>query len=345
MRIARSLQSTLVILFVAVCSCAQAQASDEIAAIVNEKIITQSDLEKYLTPIYAQYQQMYKGEELREKLNDAREKGLQRLIEETLMQQEIDKIVAKANSDDSKMSSKEKEYWKKMADRITKIENTEIEEVMSEVRNRFSSQEEFEKALAAQNMTVAGLREKYKKQLMLKRLVDMQVTSRANISPQEVEEYYKTHKEELMLPDGVQLRHIFIGITQTRDARAAKLLADTIEEKLKKGESFVSLAKEYSDAPNAEDGGEMGVIYKGQFGNDFDKVIFALKEGDVSEAVGDKMGYHIFYLEKKVPSHLPTLEEVYSKIRGQLFQQKAGELYQKWIDELKKNSYVWVKEK
>ncbi len=340
-----------ILLFIAICVALagsftpqRAWAKDEIVAIVNDKVITQSDLEKFLGPVYAQYQQMYKGEELRTKLNDARQKGVERIVEEQLIQQEMDKTIAKSTSEDSKMSDKEKQYYKKVADHLTKIKSAEIEEIINEVKTRFDSNEEFEKALKDQNVTIADLKEKYRKQLMLKRFVDMEVTSRVNVPPQEVNEYYATHAKEIMFPEGVKIRHIFIAITKERDRRASKLLAQTVYEKLKKHEDFAALATQYSNAPNAQDGGEMGVIYKGQFGKEFDKEIFSLKAGELSDIVADGTGYHIFLLEERVAPRMPDIKEVYAKIRNDLFQKKIAAQYEEWISDLKKNAYVWVKE-
>jgi len=113
----------------------------------------------------------------------------------------------------------------------------------------------------------------------------------------------------------IHARHILV---------ATEAEAKEVEERLKKGEDFATLAKEKSKDPSAE-GGDLGFFSRGQMLKPFEDAAFALKEGEISDPVQTQFGWHIIKVEEKRTRPLPTFDQVKDQIMAQLTAQKAKE--------------------
>ena len=111
----------------------------------------------------------------------------------------------------------------------------------------------------------------------------------------------------------IHARHILV----TTEAEAKE-----IQERLKKGEDFATVAKEKSKDPSAE-GGDLGFFGRGQMLKPFEDAAFQLKEGEISNPVQTQFGWHIIKIEEKRTRPLPTFDQVKDTIVSQLTQQKA----------------------
>jgi parvulin-like peptidyl-prolyl isomerase len=121
-------------------------------------------------------------------------------------------------------------------------------------------------------------------------------------SQSEIDEYLKSHPEEQ-----VHARHILIAV-KTEDSpaeggldkAAARAKAEEVLKRVKAGENFEALAKEYSSDPGSkENGGDLGWFGRGRMVPEFEKAAFALQPGQVSEIVESPFGFHIIKVEGK----------------------------------------------
>ena len=99
--------------------------------------------------------------------------------------------------------------------------------------------------------------------------------------------------------DAVTASHILISykgalLSETnRDRRDARKLAEKILKELKSGRDFAELARKHSDGPSGPKGGDLGRFERGQMVPEFDRAVFGLETGAISEVVETKFGYHI----------------------------------------------------
>ena len=123
----------------------------------------------------------------------------------------------------------------------------------------------------------------------------------------EIDAYTKAHPEEQ-----VHARHILIAIktagapadqgadSQGLDKPAARAKAEEILKRVKAGEDFASLAKQYSMDPGSkENGGDLGWFSRGRMVPEFEKAAFALQAGQTSDIVESPFGFHIIKVEEK----------------------------------------------
>lgn len=149
-----------------------------------------------------------------------------------------------------------------------------------------------------------------------------EVIGKMEVSENDMQLYYKAHKEEFMTPEMVRARHILIKVDKSASEEAKKKAKEKAEEVLKRikaGEDFAKLASEFSDDRGSkEKGGDLGFFPKGRMTSDFEKVAFSLKPGEVSDVVDTPYGFHIIKVEEKKEAAIESYDKVKNKVREKL---------------------------
>lgn len=291
-----------------------AEVLERILAVVNDEIITEQDLDVVMAPVLAQFRTTYTGPAFAEKAKLARQELLDKLIEERLVLSEAKK--------------------KKVI-----VKDPEVDDMMTEVRNKFPNREVYLKAIGDQGLTEKKLWNRFHDQLMTQKLVGYEVKSRVTVSPGEVSEYYKTHPEQFSQGDRVRLQHILVRVGSRTDEEA-HAFADSLYAQIQAGKPFEDIAKSYSEGAEAKDGGEMGWLEKGQLLGDIDDQVFAVEPGQVTHPVKSSLGYHIFKVAERQKFSVKPLTEVRDDIQETIFKEKTKSRLQAWLQNLKKNAYI-----
>jgi peptidyl-prolyl cis-trans isomerase SurA len=294
-----------------------AEVVERILAVVNDEIITEQDLQYAMTPVVAQYKTLYTGTEFDEKLVEARRDFLDKVIEDKLILSE----------------AKRKQVI---------VSDTEVDEMMTDVRNKFPNREIFLKAIEDQGLTEKKLWNRFRDQLLTQKLVGYEVKSKVTVSPGEVSEYYKSHQEDFSQGDRVKLQQILIRVT-SRSEEEAKAFSDQLMSQIRDGKSFEELARAYSEGSEAKEGGDMGWVEKGQLMGEIDEKIFMLNAGEVTEPIKSSLGYHIFKVVDRQKSAVKPISEVRTKIQDLIFKEKMKVRLEGWIKSLKKNAYISIR--
>jgi peptidyl-prolyl cis-trans isomerase D len=118
---------------------------------------------------------------------------------------------------------------------------------------------------------------------------------KVSVTEQEIKDYYAVHKEEYKTGEGIELKSVMFEVSPSlADEIEAKREIDDIYTLHKEGISFDTLAITYSqDASSLQDGGNLGFVERGELEPEMEKVVFSLKEGEVSEPFQTSLGWHI----------------------------------------------------
>lgn len=124
---------------------------------------------------------------------------------------------------------------------------------------------------------------------------------------------------------------------------ADKKTADEVEKKLKKGEKFETLAKEYSTDNSKDNGGDLGWFDKKSMDETFSKAAFGLKVGQVSDPVKTKFGYHII----KKTEERGKYDDMKKELKEEVLKQKLNDnsAVQAAIQKVMKKADVKVEDK
>ena len=175
------------------------------------------------------------------------------------------------------------------------------------------------------NEDVLKALEKTKQDLLVMQLIKEE-TEKIEVSSKEIEDYYNLYKEQLKEPEERNVREIMVPT----EAEAKDILIQLLQ-----GQDFATLAKQYSRAPSAKDGGDLGFITKGKKFPQFDEVAFSdvLEVGKISNIFKGPDGYYIIKLEAKRGGKQRSLSEMWDDIKRVLTfvkqQQKIDELISK----------------
>ncbi|RMH52368.1 MAG: peptidyl-prolyl cis-trans isomerase [Zetaproteobacteria bacterium] len=158
------------------------------------------------------------------------------------------------------------------------------------------------------------------------------------VRDQEIADYYRAHEEEFRIEEQRRARHILIKVAENApDAQvaAARKRIEAIRERLKKGEKFADLAREASeDSGSAKQGGDLGFFGRGAMVPAFEKAVFALKKGEVSDIVRSRFGFHLIKVTDVRPARRQGLDEVKEKILRTLKRSKAADAAYRLSQEL-----------
>ncbi len=125
----------------------------------------------------------------------------------------------------------------------------------------------------------------------------------------QVRTYYEGHPAEFKSGEEVHVRQILVH---------DEALANDIVQKLKGGAAFEDLSAQYSLAPNAKKGGEIGYVSRGELPKMFEDEIFALKPGSISSVIRTDSSFHIFKVDVRRPPGTIDLKTAAPVIRERL---------------------------
>lgn len=305
-------------LCLAVSTAARAEVLDRIVAVVNEEPITQREVDELTMPFFASPEQT--GPLSSQEVADAREAALRQLIDERLVVQAARQA------------------------KIT-VSEEDVEKRFRDVQGRFGTPEAFERDLAQQGLTRQDLLRRFREQLMARRLIDQQVRSKVTISPAEVERYYAAHIADFSSPEEVRARHILIRVNAERTESAALQRATDLHGQLaaNQGATFAELAQRHSQAPEAEQGGDLGWVKRGQLMADLETPLFALAVGGLSAPVRTKLGYHLLMVSDRHEGGTRRLEEVRVQVEDRLFAERFKAAFEAWMAKLHDQAYIQIR--
>jgi len=194
----------------------------------------------------------------------------------------------------------------------------------------------FDDLLAQQRLSQADLKARLRDQLTIERLLEQEALPDAKASDAEVERYFAEHPAEFEEPERVHVHQIVV---------ASREEAAQIREKLRRNpQTFAEVARKSSIAPEARQGGDLGLIGKGSgFPEVFD-VTFTLPLNSISEVTPSPYGFHLFKVTERRPAGKRTLEQARTEIHDRLVREKRAKAQEEYLDALHKRAKIDVDE-
>ncbi len=294
---------------------------DRVVAVVNNDIITLSDLDEMYLP-YANRIRAdgYAPEQEKEFLFEARKEILNRLIEQKLADQEI--------------SAKK-----------IRVSDSEVDNALERVKNEnFCTEEELVKILARDGYTLEEYKERLKEQILQAKLVNWEVKSKIVITEDEIRNYYNNKYKELYKGKiRYHIRSIFLKVSPSDNedqvAAVVKKGEDIVKE-IRQGLPFEDAAKEFSEAKSAANGGDLGFFTLSELTPVLKEVLQDLQPGEVSPVLKTPAGIQIVKLVKKEEMPGKSFEEAKAEIHQKLFQSVVEKKYEEWLKGLKERAYI-----
>jgi peptidyl-prolyl cis-trans isomerase SurA len=294
---------------------AAAELVDRIVAVVNDDVILLSELEQATAPYLERLSTMgYPPEKEAQMRYKVREDILAQLIDRQLTDQEVRRLGIS-------------------------VTPAEIDSAIERVKEtNFLTDETLREAIAQQGYTMAQYRENVRNQILRTKLVNQEIRSRTVITDEDIKAYYESHPEEFAGQRRYHLRSILLP----RDLPDLARRQRQIDEALEGGASFAEVARQYSRAPQAPEGGDLGEFPLASLSPTVRRAVEPLAEGETSAWVDTEQGYQRFHVDKIRGGEGRSLEEVAARIQETLYKQFVDEKFRSWLEALRQRSYIHV---
>ncbi len=290
---------------------------DRVVAVVNEDVITLSELTEMALSLNPTSTQTLNEREL-----------LDKMIEQKLFEQEAEK-------------------------RGITVSEAELDASIEGVRQRYNlNDEQMADVLKKQGLTPEGFREQWRVQTLGNKLLESQLKNKIVVTDDEIRRYYERNylgsgsSGAALEEEKVRIAHIMISY-KTQDARE---VAEQVADLAKSGEDFDNLAEKFSDdESSADNGGDLGYFKKGDLIDSMEYAVVATPVGSITGPVESPAGYHIIkVLERSEPDYytgsdaeLVAIEDsTKDEIRETLMREKAQNQLKTWLETMRENAYI-----
>lgn len=286
-----------------------------IAAVVNDEVITFSQVRELVGSKEQAARQSLRGEELVEKVKEIRLQAINDLIDRQLILQEF-----------KKQKFQIPDYF--INDRVSTI-----------IREEFGGDRQaFVRTIEAQGYTLDRFKDLERDKVIVQEMTRSAVKQNIIVPEGKVTEFYKQHLDEYSTDEEMKLR--MIAIKKGDNTSGQRRLCEEIRSKIADGAEFGEMAHMYSDHNTQEQYGDWGWINKKTLNENLTKAAFSLKPGEVSRVLDIGDTYYILWSEAKKPGTQRPFKDVRDEIEKRLIQAERQKLREDWLQKLRKKAFI-----
>jgi|GEM_PF-3228377 len=307
-------------------SCANCDAVliDGVAAVVNDDVILQSELREILESYRQEYAAQYSGAELQERMRTTVRSVLDAAIERQLLIQEARPMEA--------------------AGRGIEVEDTQVDEAVKRVRERFDSDEKFREALAEYGETVATFRKKREEDILARRFAARklkEIEKQVTILEEDVQAYYDKRRDDFAVEPASEPLRVFVpadsSLTEAERASRRNMIEEVLKE-IKAGADPEGLAARFA-AANASIPLE---IARCGLPAELEREVSGMQEGEVAGVLQSERGFYIVKMPLTDAGRGLDNPEVRAKIESALRAERVQEKYEQWLNRLREKARISI---
>lgn len=205
-------------------------------------------------------------------------------------------------------------------ERNISVSDDELNRKVKSIKQNYTD-DEFNQLLTNQFKTMEDWTAEIKQWLLIEKTLSKEVIDRINVPEKEIKEYYDKVYANRTSEQKVKVEQIFT---------TNKEVGDRILAELRAGANFEEIAKKYSEAPEAKNGGLIGYITKGEGLEIFDKA-FEMQPGEISGLIQSDYGFHILKVLEHVEPAQISLNDARPFILDEIIRDKESKYYQEWL--------------
>ncbi len=292
------------------------QVLDGIAAVVNDDVITFSQVRDLVGPLEKAARDQFKGEEQVEKIKEIRLKAINDLIDRQLILQEFKK------------------------QKFNIPEHFIEERIQTITREEFGGDRAaFTRTLAAQGYSLEKFKQMETDKMIVQAMRGQMAKADTSVPAEKLQQYYQSHREEFTSEEQIKLRMISIKKGGNNSEGRRKMIEE-IREKILGGAEFQDLARMYSEDTTQENGGDWGWINRRTLNESLSKIAFALKPGVCSQIIDLGNSYFLLFVEAKKAPETKPFSVVRDDIEKKLLQEQRQTVQSAWTAKLRKKAYI-----
>ena len=226
---------------------------------------------------------------------------------------------------------------------------TELVKRLDDMRKQMhlDSMEDLQKAAEAQGVSYEDFKENLRTEILTQQVIQREVGSHINISPEEERKFYEDHKAEFSHPERIRLSEILISTDKAGNDQqkldADKAQADDLLKQIKAGAGFDAVAKKYSEGPAAAQGGDLGYFERGKLAKELEDLTFGMKKDDVSNVIRTKQGFVILKVTEHQQAGVPSFNDIEPRIQEAVYMQKLQPALREYLKKLREDAYIDIR--
>ena len=209
------------------------------------------------------------------------------------------------------------------------VSDAELDNKIKEIKKDYG--QDFTSLFAQENVNYEKWKEDFKREMLLQKLIAIDVNAKIKISDDEAEDYFNKHRDNYKKESRVRIAQIVV-----QDLATAK----KVVEKLNAGEDFGKVAVGMSIGPEAQHGGDLGFITKLVMPEPLDKTIFKMPINKISPIIQSSYGFHVFKILESQPAKDGNFADVREDVIADIRLQKEDAAFMAWLEELKKKAVI-----
>ena len=226
------------------------------------------------------------------------------------------------------------------------VSEEEIDSAVSDVQvqNRLTL-EQLEQALAAQGQTLASYRSNLRSEILRYKLLGREVRAKADVTTQELRNYFEENSDNYRLPPSVQLGVLNVSVPEDASEEGERLLrakAQAVREQLGENDDFEALVAEVGADPDIV-GSDLGTFAEPELSTLFAEAIRGLPQGGVSEILEIPTGLAVLKVLERTPGGVRDFEEVRREIEEIVRERKTQELFEAWKKGLRDEAHIDIR--
>ncbi len=182
------------------------------------------------------------------------------------------------------------------------------------------------------------MRREVEQALRLERLIARVTAKIPAPKHKDVGDFYKKNRERFIAPEMVHAKHILKNVDERTTEEQAHAAIEEAKRQLDAGRAFEEVANENSDC--AGNGGDLGFFPRGEMVDEFDRVVFNLRPGEVSPPFRTTFGYHIAKVFETRPAGYLGLQDVREEIEKMMLRQRQETALENYVDQLKAKAQI-----
>jgi len=224
-----------------------------------------------------------------------------------------------------------------------RVPAADIEAKLQEFAENAGGPERLQELLTKQHLTRDTVRKSVEQGRKVDLLIDKVTAGLDDPTEDELQAHYQTHRAEYVKPERARAQHILVkphsGGQEDRATARSKLLE--IRRRIKDGADFADMAAAHSECPSGKKaGGSLGWISKGTLVPEFDSVLFAMGDGELSDVVETTLGFHLISKTSSAPAAPADYDDVKEQVRDFLRHVRRGEAVAAFVREIKAKAVI-----
>jgi peptidyl-prolyl cis-trans isomerase C len=291
----------------------------DIAVSVDGNILKKSELEKNIKERINTFKDKIPADKMKEVRASMKKQALDEFVMRTLLLREVEK---------------------------RKIEATakEIKDTIDQIKENLPPDKKLDVFMKENKIS----RDDIALGIKVKKMVMQDLGKKAKPSQKEISKFYNDNKDKFVAPENVHVRHILVAFAEGDDDKVKaekKIKIENLRKQVTDGADFAEVARKSSDCPSKDNGGDLGLIKKGQTVKPFEDAAFSQEIKVIGPIVATEYGYHIIQVLEHNQPKTVALEEAKDRIAPYLEQQKQSAAFDALLNKLRDNAKIIVYDK